>query len=47
MVLQTENEKRDVKKVELRNGGPARGSHRNCALREGNFCVSNGINWCI
>ncbi len=44
MVLQTENEKSGIKKVELRRGGPARGSHRNCALCEANFCASNGIN---
>ncbi len=44
MVLQTENEKSGIKKVELRSGGPARGSHRNSALRETDFCVSNGIN---
>jgi hypothetical protein len=44
MVLQTENEKTDIKKVELRSGGPARGRHRNCVLRETDFCVSNGIN---
>jgi hypothetical protein len=37
VVLQTENEKSGIKHLELRHGGPARGSQRNCALRETDF----------